>query len=239
MELSDLPEAAIFGPGGLADPVSETPRQPAGGRGWAGVQADWTSARSRARSVELLKVLGGRSGSTGSVTVREAISRRRRENIVRSYLASLTALQEVQKRAALQQRIATATEPQAIANVLSTGGQPAVAGRIEQLLGYAEEDPDEPSMVLESLRQLALFVLRCDWLPTPTVGVGSEGLLTAEWRILPSGGLLLRFGANRQLHYAGVANVRGPGKYESVRGTSPNAKALKIVRAFVASLDVQ
>ena len=198
------------------------------------MQADWTSERSRATSAELLEILGGRSGSRGAVTVREAISHRRRENLVRSYLASLTVLQEFRERMALQPKIETATEPQAVANFLSIGGQPAVAGRIQQLLGYAEEDPDEPKMELESLRQMALFVLRCDWLPTPTVGVGGEGLLTAEWRILPTGGLLLRFGQTRQIHYAGVAHVRGPGKYESVRGTSPSPKALRIVRAFVA-----
>ena len=209
MELSYLQEAAFLGPGGFADRVSETPRRPADGREWAGEQADWTGAPSGATSAGLLELLGGLSGSTGAVTVREAISHSRRENLVRSYLASLTALQELRERVALQQQIATAMEPKTIADFLSTGGRPAVATRIQQLLGYAEEDPDEPKIELESLRHMALFVLRCDWLPTPTVGVGGEGLLTAEWRILPSGGLLLRFGQTRQIHYAGVANVRG------------------------------
>ena len=136
--------------------------------------------------------------------------------------------------------VAEATAPHEIIALLRECGLDPVANRIGRLLEYAVEDPDEPEMQLGSLQDLAVFLLCDRWLPElPVIGVDHEGLLTAEWRIHPSGGLILRFFPEGQLRYAGVVNVRGQGAYESVRGVASKPKALKILRTFTEGLIVR
>ena len=135
--------------------------------------------------------------------------------------------------------ITAARKPLEIASFLRETGLAAAAYRIEQLVEYADEDPDETPLDMGSLRDLARWLVQESVLLDPTVGVDHEGLLTAEWRVLPSGGLIMRFAPGDQIHYAGVVNVRGSGTYESIEGTSLKPKALELIRKFAEGLEIQ
>ena len=135
--------------------------------------------------------------------------------------------------------IAAASNPLEIASFLRGIGLTDAADRIEQLVEYADEDPDETPLNMDSLRDLARWLVQESVLLDPTVGVDHDGLLTAEWRVLPNGGLIMRFAPGDQIHYAGVVNVRGSGTYESIKGTSPKPKALELIRKFAEGLEIQ
>ena len=135
-------------------------------------------------------------------------------------------------------RIAAASTPNEIASFMRESSFDTVADRLEQLIGYAEEEPGEPELNMDSLRDLALWILQEDQLPPPRIGVDHDGLLTAEWRVRPSGGLMMGFSSDGQIQYAGVVNVRGDGRYQSIEGTSPKQKALELIRKFAAELDL-
>ena len=62
-------------------------------------------------------------------------------------------------------------------------GLAAIADRLNHLRALIADDPDEPDLVLESLRSFADFFMHEDRLPVPEVGAGPEGFLEAEWRI--------------------------------------------------------
>ncbi len=76
-----------------------------------------------------------------------------------------------------------AEKEDAIVTVMRLCGLTAIADRLNHLRALIAEDPDEPDLVLESLRSFADFFLCDDRLPVPEVGVGPEGFLEAEWRI--------------------------------------------------------
>ena len=136
--------------------------------------------------------------------------------------------------------IAAVSAPQEVAAMLGRSGHDAVAYEITRLSSLAEEDPDEPKMDVQSLRELALFLVEDNWLPEPVVGVGHEGLLTAEWRIVPSGGFLMRFLPSGPIQYAGVVGVRGSDiGFQSVNGRASKPQALRMLRSFTDGLTVQ
>ena len=135
--------------------------------------------------------------------------------------------------------LACAKEPQTIAGLVRSSGNESVADEIERLLALADDDPDEPEMQLESLRELALFLLHDNWLPSPVVGVSHEGLLTAEWRIVPSGGLIMTFVPPGRIQFAGVADVGGSGTgFRSEHGIGPQSEALGKIRSFASGFRV-
>ena len=68
-----------------------------------------------------------------------------------------------------------------------------IADRLNRLRTLIAEDPDEPNLVLESLRSFADFFMQQDLLPVPEIGAGPEGYLEAEWRIPANGELMAAF----------------------------------------------
>ena len=76
-----------------------------------------------------------------------------------------------------------AESEEAIVTVMRLYGLTAIADRLNRLRTLIADDPDEPDLVLESLRSFADFFMHEDRLPVPEVGAGPEGFLEAEWRI--------------------------------------------------------
>ena len=138
-----------------------------------------------------------------------------------------------------QSEITTAKHPRDIAMVLRCTGLDSVADEITRLLRLAANDPEEPEMQMDSLRALATFLVEDSWLPNPVVGVSYDGLLTAEWRVIPSGGLLMKFLPEGEIRYAGVVGVRGAGGFQSLNGGAATPRALQILRSFAVGLTVQ
>ncbi len=118
------------------------------------------------------------------------------------------------------------------------------------------EDPDEPDLVIESLRSFAEFIMEETHLPVPEIGTGPERFLEAEWRI-PSGGgrkaasdesywgrgdgvLAMKFLPTGLVRFAATSGPAGQGK-ERLRtnGILPRNSILSAVQPFISRLAVQ
>ena len=97
--------------------------------------------------------------------------------------------------------------------------------------------PDEPPIVLPSLRELALFLLSQRQLVDPQIGLGPNGLLLAEWASADRGVLAMKFLPDGIIQFAGVSPVGSAAPRLRVHGELPKAPALDAVRAFLPSVD--
>ena len=70
-----------------------------------------------------------------------------------------------------------------ISVVLRLNGFEAAAERLSQLGSVVAENPDEPSLEIESVRALASFLMSEKQLPEPQIGVPPNGLVQIEWRV--------------------------------------------------------
>ena len=140
-------------------------------------------------------------------------------------------------------------------------GLVAIANRLNHLRALIAEDPDEPDLVLESLRSFADFFMHEDRLPVPEVGVGPEGFLEAEWRIPAKreapviapfvrwerpderywgqgdGILAMKFLPSGSIQYAAVSGPVGRGK-ERLRSSGVYSKnsIMPAIQAFTSRL---
>ena len=120
---------------------------------------------------------------------------------------------------------------------LRKSGLIAVADRLCCLQQLAVDDPDERPMDVDSLRELAAFLLSERRLPHPQIGVSPDGLAQAEWRLpgtagdLKGGGIL----ALEFLH-SGLIRFAGLSAGLKVNGTLSKADTLQAVKPFIALL---
>ncbi len=119
---------------------------------------------------------------------------------------------------------------------LSSGQHHRIAKRLGYLHGLAQDDPDEPSMVLASLRNLALFFLGETGLPAPQVGLSPDGLLQAEWSLEGDGVLAMTFLPGNLVRFAAVSGASCFGERRRVSGTLDKDGALAAVRECLASV---
>lgn len=102
---------------------------------------------------------------------------------------SIGALTKSSLLPAWQPQIENASTHAAIIAVLRSFGLNAIADRLNYLRQLVEDDPDEPPMAIESLRAIALFLMRERQLAAPQIGVTPDGLARIEWRF-PTNGIL-------------------------------------------------
>ena len=140
-------------------------------------------------------------------------------------------------------------------------GLVAIADRLNHLRALIAEDPDEPGLVLESLRSFAGFFMHEDRLPVPEVGAGPAGFLEAEWRIPAKreapviapfvrwmrpderywgqgdGILAMKFLPSGSIQYAAVSGPVGRGK-ERLRSSGVYSKnsIMPAIQAFTSRL---
>ena len=74
-----------------------------------------------------------------------------------------------------------------LVSFLKENGHRSVADRIERFLALLSEDPDEPLIVIESLRSMVGFIVMVPNLETPIVGSDPEGLMELEWHLPDNG----------------------------------------------------
>lgn len=147
-------------------------------------------------------------------------------------------------------------EEKEIVDALKSHGLNEVANRLVQLKEMIAEDPDEPDLVIESLRSFADFFMQESHLPVPEIGAGPEGFLEAEWRIPSSGGrkaasdesfwgrgdgiLAMKFLPTGLVRFAATSGPAGQGK-ERLRtsGILPRNSILPAVQTFISRLAVQ
>jgi len=120
-----------------------------------------------------------------------------------------------------------------------------VADRLSYLRQLAADDPDEPALQVDSLRELAWFLLTERWLSGVQIGVSPDGLAQAEWRIPgdaadteSNGILVMEFLGSGLIRFAAVAprSTQGDVQRMRVNGTLPKAEAVRAVAPFTATL---
>ncbi len=97
--------------------------------------------------------------------------------------------------------------------------------------------PDDPPIVLSSLRELALFLLSQRRLVDPQIGLSPNGLLLAEWASAARGVLAMKFLPDGIIQFAGVSPVGSAAHRLRVHGELPKDRALDAVRAFLPAVD--
>lgn len=140
-----------------------------------------------------------------------------------------------------QQRvIADAASLEEVTALLRKAGLNDAADRLDYLQELKDEDPDEPEMSLDSLRQLALFLMEEKQLPHPGIGLCSDGRLEIAWHIPENGIIAMRFPSPGLIEFAAVC---GPLESETgrirVNGHLPKREALKAVQTFIDRIETQ
>ena len=150
---------------------------------------------------------------------------------------SIGALTKSNLLPAWQSQIESGRTHEEIIAVLRLFDLNAIADRLSYLRQLVEDDPDEPSMALESLRALALFLMSERQLPDPQIGVTPDGLAQIEWRLPTNGILAMEFLSSGLIRFAAISAPAQPGSERlSVNGTLHKDAALEAVRPFTARL---
>ena len=114
-----------------------------------------------------------------------------------------------------------------------------IANRLGYLRQLVEDDPDEPSMAIESLRALAIFLMGERQLPDPRIGVTPDGLAQIEWRFPTNGILAMEFLSSGLIRFAAISAPAQRGVERlSVNGTLPKDAALEAVQPFTSRLSL-
>ena len=142
------------------------------------------------------------------------------------------------------------SQPEEIIALLRRSGLAGVADRLGYLrqleleLEHEQEDAGDLPLALDSLRELARFLMDERWLPEPEIGVSGDGLAHAEWRFpeIPAttggnGLLVMEFLCSGRVRFAAIAK-RTEAKQEPSRidGTLSKVEALRAVRPFTDQL---
>ena len=144
---------------------------------------------------------------------------------------------EVTPRPDWQHEITVARTHGEIIAVLRLFGLDAIADRLSYLRSLADDDPDEVPVEVESLRAMALFIMRQRWLPDPRIGVTPGGLIQIEWQVPPNGILAMEFLSSGLIRFAAIsASVQYGENRLSVNGTLPTEGTLRAVESFTARL---
>ena len=136
------------------------------------------------------------------------------------------------------------TAPEHVEDTLRKHDLVPMADRLRYLRQLAADDPEEPRIEMDSMRELARFLLSERWLPQPQIGVSPDGLAHAEW-VLPgddgdtgSGILAMEFLACGLIRFAAVSPppTQGDEHRMRVNGTLPKTEAVQAVQPFTSIL---
>ena len=139
------------------------------------------------------------------------------------------------QRISWKRHIIYATKQEEIIAILRLFGLGAIADRLGYLQKMVADDPDEQPIVLDSLRQLALFLMSERQLPDPQIGVNASGLMQVEWRVPEDGILAMEFLPSDFIRFAAVSApvTHGPQRM-TVSGTLGKDATLEAVGVFTS-----
>ena len=123
----------------------------------------------------------------------------------------------------------TADNHEDIIKDLERRGLGNAAKRLRYLRRITEEDPDEPRIELDSLRQLAQFLDDERGLPAPRIAVSFEGLMQIEWRTDYRGILAMKFFTDGMVQFAGMRT-----DLKRVSGTCRKDEMMRELQSFIA-----
>ena len=141
-----------------------------------------------------------------------------------------------------QPQIENACTPEEIVDALRQFKLNAIADRLADLQKMVEDDPEEPPMQLESLRSLAIFLIReihPRQLPEPGIGVTPDGLLEIAWSLPPHNGMLaMDFLPAGQIQYTAISAPAQSGvERKTASGISTRDEIMKNVQSFISLLE--
>lgn len=134
----------------------------------------------------------------------------------------------------IEDRIGAASRHEEIIDALLVLGHRGIADRLRYLHDLAEDDDDEPAILLASLRKLALFLVSEQGLVAPEIGLSPDGLLQAQWRLMGGGVSAMKFLPDDLIQFAAVSGQGpGEGRRRRVHGTLAKDEVLAAVRRFL------
>ena len=143
-------------------------------------------------------------------------------------------------------QLRAATDPTQIDAILREHDLVPAADRLCYLRRLAADDRDEPPMRVDSLRELARFLLsERNRLPSPQIGVSPDGLAHAEWLLSSDPGdtagkgvLAMEFLSSGLIRFSASSAqpLQADGERMRVNGTLPTAEAVQAVQPFTSAL---
>lgn len=139
--------------------------------------------------------------------------------------------------ASRQDHIVDASSHGGILRLLRLFGLESIADRLAYLQGLALDDPDEQPMEIDSLRELAIFLMEERQLSNPELTISPTGLAQAEWRVGKSGLLAMEFQPTGLIRFAAISAPATHGKQRTiVSGTMQKAATLEAIQVFKTQL---
>ena len=143
-------------------------------------------------------------------------------------------------RPAWQPQMETASTHEEIVAVLRLFGLVNIADRLSYLRSLADDDPDEPTIDIESLRAMALFLMDERQLPDPQIGTSPDGFILVEWTVPTNGILAMEFLPSGLIRFAATSGPTQPGIHrKNVSGTYLKDEVLAAVQPFSSQLEAQ
>ena len=134
--------------------------------------------------------------------------------------------------------IASAKTQNEILLLLQESGFKHTADRLRYLQNLSRDDPEEPSIVIDSMRALVCFLMTEQSLPDPEIGISPNGLAQIEWRIPPDGILVMEFLPTSLIRFAAVsASTKNSDIRLRVNGTLPKGEVRDAIRSFTSSIE--
>ncbi len=118
-----------------------------------------------------------------------------------------------------------------ILNALAFIGLHDTSNRLRDLCNLHKDDPDEPEVVLESLRSCAQFFVSYSSLKVPQIGLTPDGLLLVEWASEQRGAAVMVFRPSGLVQFAAMSKIQGDSR--RVHDQSTVGEALDSIRKFV------
>ena len=141
------------------------------------------------------------------------------------------------RRPAWRPQIARSSTHEEIVAVLRMFGLDPIADRLGYLRSLVDDDPDEPTIEIESLRAMALFIMSERQLLDPRIGITPAGLIQIEWRIPNNGILAMEFLPSGLIRFAAISSPDSrEGDRWRVNGTLPKEEAMTAVQPFTARI---
>ena len=114
---------------------------------------------------------------------------------------------------------------------------PRITKRITYLDGLAGDDPDEPTVNLESLQRFAAFIITRRHLPCPRIGLTHEGFMEIAWDTSDGDTLSMYFLPVGDVRFAVIlATSESAPQQRSLGGLLPPDDMMNAIRPFVDKL---
>ena len=108
------------------------------------------------------------------------------------------------------------------------------ASRLSYLESLSDDDPDEPPILTESLRHLALFLTNERRLGNPQIGVSPDGLVGAQWYAENGSVVAMEFLTDSLIRFAAIsAPAICDVERQRVSGVLSKRETLQAVQPFM------